>query len=99
MITWIALFIAIYGLAEIFMHTLIGRTGFYTEESAERFAPIEGILLIVCAMALFVISISGKGKPWPEAARIAGLVTLLSGAVLELFLGQKMLVKRPDGRL
>ena len=96
MTNWIALFIAIYGLAEIFMKTLIGRSANYTEESVSRFAPVEGLLLIGCAFAVFVISISGAGKALPEFIRFVGLVVLLVCAVLEIVLGQRILKKRSD---
>ena len=96
MYIWIALAVAVYGLAEIFMKTLIGRSSYYTEESAARFAPVEGLLLIVCAFAVILISISGEGKALPEIARIAGLAVLLVAAVSEIVLGPRMLTKRPD---
>ena len=96
MYLWIALAIALYGFAEIFTKNLIGRSSNYTEESVACFAPVEGVILIVCAFAVVLISVSGEGKALPELARIAGLAVLLVGAVSEIVLGQRMLKKRPD---
>ena len=55
MYLWIALAIALYGFAEIFTKNLIGRSSYYTEDSVARFAPVEGLILIVCAFAVVVI--------------------------------------------
>ena len=99
MFTVLAALIAVYGLAEIFTKKLIGRSGTYTEESVARYAPIEGLLLIVCGFAVFVISISGEGGIWPETARMIALIVLLLGAVADIVMGNTMLEKAPDYRL
>ena len=95
----VAILIAAYALLEIFSKKLLGRGDVYTRESAERFAPIEGCLLMMVAIGIYVVSMAGEGSTLPAWTRPAGLIVLACGAIADLIIGQKMLVKRDRNSL